>query len=276
MRTNLTALDQQPRRINTVLAIGGHDPGGGAGIQADIESITANGCHAATVITAITVQDSCNLNDLHPVHPRQLTAQAKAVLEDCRVSVIKIGLVGDSRLAKALISVLKRYPSIPVVFDPVLATGGGNDLANDELLEIIRQQLLPLCSLVTPNSPEARRLCGSTDLSLDECAQNLLAKGTQSVLITGTHEKTTHVLNRLYDRKGLLETTEWERLPGEYHGSGCTLAAAIAAALAHGLPLIDAVRQAQRYSWESLKHGFKIGRCQSLPNRLYRLERAPQ
>lgn len=270
----LPGMHTPPHTLPMVLAIGGHDPGGGAGIQADIESITANGCHPATVITCLTVQDSCNLSSLHPLKPAQMIAQAEAVLADCRVDAIKIGLIGDPLLAQALASLLKKHQGIPVVFDPVLATGGGNDLASDRLLEIIRNELLPYCSLITPNSPEARRLCGA-DLPLDECARTLLAGGVKSVLITGSHEQTSTVSNRLYDDSGLLDESHWERLPGEYHGSGCTLAAAITAGVARGCSLLEAVRQGQSYSWESLKQGFRNGRCQSLPNRLYKLGRPP-
>lgn len=255
-----------------VLAIGGHDPGGGAGIQADIESIAANGCHAATVVTCLTVQDSCNLSALHPMPAGSVTAQAEAVLADCRVATIKIGLIGDAAIAAALVSLLKSYPEIPVVFDPVLAAGGGRDLANRILLEIIGNQLLPLCSLITPNSPEARRLCHA-DLPLEDAAQKLLAKGAKAVLITGTHEQTQKVTNLLYDTSGLLDASHWERLPGEYHGSGCTLTSAIAAGLAHGLPLLEAVRQGQAYSWQSLQQGFRSGRCQALPNRLFEIRK---
>jgi hydroxymethylpyrimidine/phosphomethylpyrimidine kinase len=264
------------RSLNTVLAIGGHDPGGGAGIQADIESIVANGCHAATAVTALTVQDSCNLTELHPVAPARLIDQIEAIFGDCRVAAVKIGLIGDPSLAKSLVELLKTHRNIPLVFDPVLATGGGDDLTSQELLEILRIELLPLCSLITPNSLEARRLCGGAELSLDDCAQELIEFGARSVLITGAHEMTSRVCNRLYDKHGLLDASEWERLPGEYHGSGCTLAAAIAAALAQGAPLIEAVRQGQRFSWRSLEQGIQVGRCQFLPDRLYRLGRKGQ
>jgi hydroxymethylpyrimidine/phosphomethylpyrimidine kinase len=256
-----------------VLAIGGHDPGGGAGIQADIESITANACHAATAISCLTVQDTCDVSRLIPVEPKQLVAQARAVLDDCRVNVIKIGLLGEPSLAQTLIALLEEYPDIPVILDPVLTAGGGSELANNQLLEIIRLRLLPLCTLITPNSLEARRLCGA-DLPLDDCARTLLSHGTKSVLITGTHEDSVEVSNRLYDHSGLLDRSSWERLAGSYHGSGCTLASAIAARLAQGDSLLDAVRRGQRYSWEALKHGYRTGRCQAIPNRLYPLRQA--
>ncbi|MGD8591108.1 MAG: hydroxymethylpyrimidine/phosphomethylpyrimidine kinase [Chromatiales bacterium] len=265
-------MNAERSQLPVVLAIGGHDPGGGAGIQADIESIAANGCHATTVVTCLTVQDSCNLSALHPVSPASVRAQIKAVMQDCPVRVIKIGLIGDPAIASDLAKFLHDHPQIPVVMDPVLAAGGGQNLATETLLDIIVDQLLPRCSLITPNSPEARRLCRS-DLSLELAARHLLEKGAKAVLITGTHEQTRQVSNRLYDVSGLLDSLEWERLPGEYHGSGCTLASAIAAGLGRGLPLREAVRQAQSFTWRSLQQGFRSGRCQTLPNRLHAIRR---
>jgi hydroxymethylpyrimidine/phosphomethylpyrimidine kinase len=209
---------------------------------------------------------------VQPVPADSVTAQAEAVLADCQVAVIKIGLIGDAVIAAALISLLQSRPEIPVVLDPVLTAGGGRDLANQTLLEIISNQLLPLCSLITPNSPEARRLCHA-DLPLEDAARKLLSKGAKAVLITGTHENTNQVTNRLYDRTGLLDASHWERLPGEYHGSGCTLTSAIAAGLARGLSLLEAVRKGQAYSWQSLQQGFHGGRCQALPNRLFAIRR---
>ncbi len=260
-------------RLPVVLAIGGHDPGGGAGIQADIEAIAANGCHATSVITCLTVQDSCNLESLTPMSPVQMLAQAETVLADQPVAAIKIGLIGDLAMAETLVYLLQEEPNIPVVLDPVLATGGGADLATDELLTYIREQLLPLCSLITPNSLEARRL-SERQGSPDSCARDLLEMGAKAVLITGTHEEEYEVTNRLYDFSGLLDTSSWERLPGEYHGSGCTLASAIAAELAQQHPLLQAVKQAQEYTWLALSNAFRSGNCQSLPDRLFALQRS--
>lgn len=257
------------RKLPVVLAIGGHDPGGGAGIQADIEAIGTNGCHCSTAITCLTLQDSCDVQAVMPLPAKQVIAQAESVLNDCQVSVIKIGLLGDAAIARATAELLQKHENIPVVLDPVLAAGGGTPLATESLLSTIRQQLLPLCTLITPNSPEARRLAPHEE-SLEQCARTLLKSGTEHVLITGTHEQSDRVTNRLYDKTGLLDQADWQRLPGEYHGSGCTLSAAIAANMASGTDLIEAVKNAQHYTWQSLLNGFRSGRCQSLPDRLQR------
>ncbi|VAX07854.1 Hydroxymethylpyrimidine phosphate kinase ThiD [hydrothermal vent metagenome] len=251
------------------LAIGGHDPCGGAGIQADIEAIAALGGHATSAITCLTVQDTLNVQQLIPVEPDLVIAQAKAVLDDLAVSTIKIGLIGSATLAQALAQLLAEHPSIPVVLDPVLAAGGGAVLADSELQRTMINHLLPRVNLLTPNSHEARHLAGTSNL--DECAQILLHHGCKQVLITGTHEEAPAVTNTLYSSDSASTSWEWERLPGEYHGSGCTLAAAIAALLAQGLSLTDAVRKGQEYTWQTLAHGQQPGRGQTLPSRLYRL-----
>ena len=255
-----------------VLAIGGHDPGGGAGIQADIEAIGANGCHPATALTCLTVQDSCNVSQLMPLDAEHLTAQCQAVLEDCTVSAIKIGLLGSSQAADGVIRLLKACPRIPVILDPVLAAGGGSELASEQLLEKIRDQLLPLCTLITPNTLEAVRLsAGGSSISLDQHAQILLQLGCGSVLITGTHDESDRkrVINRLYQADKQTLIRQYPRLPGEYHGSGCTLAAALAARIGRGESLENATQTALDYSWSCLQQGYRTGRCQSIPNRWF-------
>ncbi len=252
-----------------VLAIGGHDPVGGAGIQADIEAITAQGCHAATAVTCLTVQDTRNVRRLAPVDPELLAQQVEAVLADLPVAAIKIGLIGDAAIGRRLAELLDRQPGVPVVLDPVLAAGGGAALSDEELRHVLLKKLLPHTDVLTPNSREARDLAGTTPL--DDCARILLEAGCRQVLITGGHEQGAQVINGLYDPEGLRASWAWERLPGEYHGSGCTLAAAIAALLSRGLEPKVAAQAAQEYTWQALAHGYRLGRGQLLPNRLFRL-----
>ena len=272
-------MSNDAKNIPLVLAIGGHDPSGGAGIQADIEAIGMNRCHAATVTTCLTVQDSCNVIALHPVAPSIILAQAEAIFADSRVSAIKIGLLGSAEAATAVAELLRHHPEVPAVFDPVLAAGGGSDLAGESLIQTIQSQLLARCDLVTPNTHEARRLTNpSNDASLDDCAVGLLGYGAGAVLITGTHEQTQDgtITHRLYRPGHSVSQSAWQRLPGEFHGSGCTLAAAIAAHLARGDELEHAVQQGLQYTWLSLFHGFRSGRCQSTPDRLFPLSRGVQ
>jgi hydroxymethylpyrimidine/phosphomethylpyrimidine kinase len=250
-----------------ILSISGHDPIGGAGIQADIEAIVANGGQAATVITCLTVQDTIDVWSLQPVEPELLEQQARAVLEDLPVAAIKIGLTGSEGIAATIADLLREFPRIPVILDPVLAAGGGMELAGRTLVDTICDQLLPRVTLITPNSHEARRLSGEEELEL--CGQRLLALGCENVLITGTHEKGAEVENRLYTMDGSIHNWSWPRLEDSYHGSGCTLASAFAALFARGVPLVEALEQAQAYTWKSLYHARRPGRGQALPDRLH-------
>jgi len=260
-----------------VMTLAGNDPTGGAGIAADIETLISLGCHPAPVITALTVQDTRNVRALLPVEADLVLAQARTVLADMPVAAIKIGVIGSADNAVALHTLLNACPHIPVILDPVLAAGGGTELASAELIAAIQTLLLPLTTVLTPNSLEARRLAPEAD-TLEACAMALLARGCRYVLITGGHETEpfTEVVNRLYGNNRLLETHRWPRLPHSYHGSGCTLAAAIAGLLAqsHELSPLDEsifsiVYRAQDYAWRSLQAGYRAGGGQWLPHRLY-------
>ena len=254
---------QQAKPI--VLCFSGHDPVGGAGIQADIEAITAQGAHAATVITALTVQDTINVQRIEPVTVDTLCEAANAVLKDLPIAAFKIGLLGSATIAQAVANIVRAHPGIPLVLDPVLAAGGGKDMSDDSLLEVIRNELLPLTTLLTPNSLEARRLGGKENLA--DCAQQLLSAGCRHVLITGTHEQTDKVRNTLYSGNDQ-KVFESERLPGEYHGSGCTLAASLAARLALGEEAVSACHHALAYTEQCLRRARSPGHGQSLPIRL--------
>jgi len=202
-----------------VLAIGGHDPSGGAGIQADIETLAANGCHALTLVTALTTQNTCRVSRVISQSGQQLEMQFRLLLEESRIAAIKIGLVGSAPMADTLGRLLSGYPDVPIVLDPVLASGGGTDLVDDTLPQALIDHLLPCCTLITPNSQEARKLSGEQDL--DACAHRLIGYGSATVLITGAHEPGAGVINRLYGLGGPLGSWEWPRLPHSYHGSGC-------------------------------------------------------
>lgn len=254
--------------VPVVLVLAGHDPSGGAGIQADNEAIASQGCHAACVVTCLTVQDTNNVQRLEPVPAELITQQAEALLADMSIAALKIGLLGSVPVVQAVQRILQQVPDVPVVFDPILAAGGGKRLANDALLAAIRECLLPLTTLLTPNVPEAARLATHGE-TLDAYALSLLEQGCGHVLLTGTHADTVQVENALYGAGKRLRTWTWERLPETYHGSGCTLASACAANLAKGMDISKAVAVAQAYTWGSLQAGRKLGRGQWLPNRLY-------
>jgi hydroxymethylpyrimidine/phosphomethylpyrimidine kinase len=256
-----------------VLTFAASDPSGGAGIQADLMTLSSMGCHPLSVVTAITVQDTLGVEAVYPLDSEWVEDQARAVLEDMPVAAFKIGLVGSVENISVIAEIVSDYPDIPLVLDPVLASGRGDELATEEMLEAIRELLLPQTTVLTPNSMEARRLAEEEEdedvPDLPSCAQRLISLGCEYVLVTGTHENTPKVINTLYGENGQVRSDRWDRLPGSYHGSGCTLASAVAANLANGLDVADAVRDAQEYTWQSLANGFRPGMGQHIPDRFF-------
>lgn len=254
------------KRLPVVLAIGGHDPSGGAGIQADIETISALGAHPVTAITALTVQDTVDVRSLHPIEPGLVSEQIRCVLNDIGADVIKIGLLGSTLVADVVARVLDDYPSIPLVFDPVLAAGGGSQLSDSELRQEIRERILPRALLATPNSPEAVRLSGAA--GADQAAEKIMELGCDHVLITGGHDDGDEIINRYYGPDDGQDHWAWPRLAGEYHGSGCTLASACATLLARGLPMKMALRLGQAFTHDALVQAHSAGHGQLLPRRV--------
>jgi len=255
-----------------VLTFAATDPSGGAGLQADVMTLASMGCHPLSVVTAATIQDTMGVEEIMALDAEWVVDQARCVLEDMPVTVFKIGVIGSIENITAIAEVVSDYPEIPLVLDPVLASGRGDELASDEMIAALRELLVPQTTIITPNSIEARRLVqeeGEDDIDLAECARRLLATGCEYVLITGTHQNTPQVINTLYGQEGVVRSDSWERLPGNFHGSGCTLAAAIAATIANGLSITDAVKDAQEYTWQTLKAAFRPGMGQYIPDRLF-------
>ncbi len=230
-----------------VLTFAASDPTGGAGLQADLLTLAALGCHPLSVVTALTVQDTRGVHSIDAVDAALVERQATALLAEMKVAAFKLGVLGSEANARAVAAIVASHPRVPLVVDPVLASGRGDPLASDALI-----------TLATPNSVEARRLGGE---------RALLDRGCRYVLVTGTHSETSDVVNTLYDTSGKVREDRWPRLPGSYHGSGCTLASACAANLAHGLAIGDAVRAAQEFTWQSLSAGFRPAGGQFIPYR---------
>ncbi len=250
-----------------VVCFSGHDPTGGAGIQADIETLTYFGCHPASVITCLTVQDSVNVRRLIPQKRADFLEQARVLLADLPVAVFKVGLLGNPVLAETVADLLDSHPGVPLVLDPVLAAGGGRTLADPSLLSIIKTRLIPRTTFLTPNTPEAFQLSDSNEP--EQAGWALRAAGCSHVLLTGTHEQENEklVINRWFSSDGM-QSWNWPRLPGSYHGSGCTLATAIAALLARGGHSLESVLfEAQQFTWHSLNQGYQAGQGQWFPAR---------
>ena len=252
-------------RKPNVLVIAGHDPSGGAGIHADIETIHALEGFAATLITGLTVQNSQNVFGFEMVGTDLLRRQADALLADMDFGAVKIGMTGSPAVVALIAEVLDRLPGVPVVLDPVLAAEAGGSLSEgDTLVSALIRDLLPRSRLITPNLEEALTLSGQP--GLHEAGPELVRQGTPATLITGSQDDTTDVHNHLFTGEGH-RSWSWPRLRGAFHGSGCTLASAIAMGLAEGRALEDALELAQRFVQTSLEHAWAAGRGQLIPDR---------
>ena len=238
------------------LSFAAADPTGGAGLQADVLTLAALGCHPLSVLTAVSVQDTHGVHRMHMLDAQLVAEQAQRLLDELPVAAFKIGVLGSAAGAAAIAAILAAHPHVPVVLDPVLASGRGDPLADAAVLAALRQHLLPLTAVLTPNTLEARALGGVADC---------IARGCKYVLLTGTHADTPEVVNTLHAAAGAVREDRWPRLPGSYHGSGCTLASAIAARLAHGDAVPEAARAAQDFTWRALERGFRPGSGQHLP-----------
>ena len=244
-----------------VLVCAGLDPSGGAGIQADIEAISAQGAHALPLVTALTVQDNNGVREVVPVDSGLLLRQAAVLAETIPIGAVKIGIPGNRENAEAIAAIVRilrtQRPGLPVVLDPVLASGRGDSLARGNALAALAP-LLAVATLLVPNLPEATALgIGKTGIELP-CPH---------VLVTGGHADGPDVVNRWLSATGTREW-RWPRLRGEFHGSGCTLASSIAARLALGDTMVRALELGQRYCDRTLAHAYAIAPGQRIPRRI--------
>lgn len=267
-------LPSQPTLPPVVMTLTGSDPTGGAGIQADILTLASLGCHPVSVITAVTVQDTAGISDFMVMEADLVNDQARYLLEDMPVMAFKAGLLGSVENVAIVAQLAADYPEVPLILDPVLPSGGSDEFADEDLIHAMRDILLPQVTLLTLNSIEARRLAANDPddedtLTLDGAAQRLLALGCEAVLINGTHENLREVVNILYTQDGTARSNHWERLPGSYHGAGSTLSSAIAGLMATGMPLEEAVSDAQEFTYQTLLNAYRPGMGQHIPDRLF-------
>lgn len=252
-----------------ILCIGGNDPTGGAGLAADTAAILSLGGHPAPIVSAVTTQDTHHAYAYHALPVTLIIEQARAILADMPVVAIKLGMLGEAEIIEAVHTILQDYPHIPVILDPVMQAGGGGKLTGPGYLDAMRDLLLPQCTLLTPNIPEACQLMPGTD-SIDATGMALIETGVSYSLITGADsQQGSTIVNRLYGSHGLIKRYEWPRLPGQYHGSGCTLASSCATLIAQGETATAAVRRAQSYTWHCLQGAYKAGSGQAIPDRLF-------
>jgi len=250
-----------------VLLFSGLDPTGGAGIQADIETITSLGAKPCSIITALTVQDTSAVHSVINIDSDVINQQARCLLNDIPIQCIKLGMIADEKIIRVIAAIIRDNPKISVVLDPIWSAGGGGALSNSSAYELLISELVPHATIITPNSLEARQLASGIQ-NLTKCAEYLLSTGCQSVLITGSHEHTHDVCNTLYKDNKIISKS-WPRLPNNYHGSGCTLSSSIAAFLALDQDLESAVTNAQQYTYNTLLNATQIGLGQLIPNRFF-------
>ncbi len=250
--------------MRNVLCCSGHDPTGGAGMQADIEAVAGQGCHALAALTTLTIQDTSNVSVLEAVSAAWLGRQLEVLLKDCPVAAIKFGLLG-SVLQLPVLSALLQECRVPVVIDPILRAGGGRQLLDEGFSQQLAAALFPHCTVLTPNAAEARRWTGCE--SLNDAGAALLRMGVQHVLITGGDEPGPIVRNQWHSAGGM-RVFERERIAGSFHGAGCTLAATIAARLALGDSVEQALVTAQDYVADTLRHARVVGRGRQVPRRI--------
>lgn len=256
-----------------VLVFAASDPSGGGGLQADLLTLASTGCHPLSVVTAVTVQDTSGVEAVQAIEAEWVADQARALLEDMPVDAFKLGALGSVENIAAIAEILSDYPDVPLILDPVVKPMRGAEHAADAMVQALRDLLLPQTTIATPNGHELKLLAGQDDdeseLSPADCAARLIEAGCEFVLATGTHDGVREIVNTLYGKAGVVRTDAWARLQGPFHGAGCTLASAIAAMLANGLELTDAVREAQDYTWNALRKAYRPGMGRFLPDRLF-------
>lgn len=242
--------------IANVLSIAGSDPSGGAGIQADIKAISANGAYAMAALTALTAQNTQGVTGLRFTPPEFIRAQIDAVFDDIRVDAVKIGMIGNAAGARAVADALERRARGPVALDPVMIAKGGASLLAPDAIEILRSRLLPLASALTPNLPEAARLLdapeATTRAEMAEQADALRALGPEAVLLKGGHLEGPDSPDLLVSAEGAVWLEGERRATANTHGTGCTLSSALAALLGRGLPIREAAARAKDYVAEAI------------------------
>lgn len=258
---------KEGRNVATVLVFAGLDPSGGAGMQADIQAISAAGAHPLPIVTALTVQDNQHVHAVYPVDASVLREQARALIEHgTRIDAVKIGIVGSAANAQVIADVITALRNarsdLPVVLDTVLASGHGDVLTKGDAVQALAP-LRRLATLLTPNLPEAKALAGVDDIKAQASA---LLNDAPHVLIKGGHGAGDTVVNAWFCANERRDW-QWPRMRGEYHGSGCTLASAIAARLAQRLPMEVALDRAQHYTQHCLENAFTIADGQLIPDR---------
>ncbi len=271
-----------------VLCFAAGDATGGGGLASDALTLASMGCHPLTVQTAALLRDTRSVDEVWPIDAEVVVSQARAVLEDIPVSAFKLGFCGSVENIAVIAEVLSDYPELPLVVEPALYAGGHWSEADDEIAAALAELILPQTTLLVAGRHEICRLAGVSAVEvemvedgdeddgesgdepgIDEALARLLAAGTEYILLTGGGEHGPQIVNTLVGHEGVVRTDAWPRLPGRFLGAGATLAAAAAAALAHDMALPEAVREAQEFTQQALRHAYRPGMGRALPDRFF-------
>ena len=243
----------------SVLTVAGYDGSGGAGIQADIKTISALGCYATSVLTALPIQNTCGVKSIYNIPVDAVSEQMNAVLEDILPDAIKIGMVHNNQLIHLISEKLSHFSGIPLVFDPVMLASSGQKLIEDHTLNTFIQRLIPLAHVITPNLDEAAVLAGMNIKTVEhmrKAGERIMLLGCKSVLLKGGHLNGNELTSLYFDQDGRVHTFTFKKIDtNNTHGTGCTLSSAIAAYIARGSSLLEAVEAGQEYVYKAILHG---------------------
>ncbi|WP_041656397.1 bifunctional hydroxymethylpyrimidine kinase/phosphomethylpyrimidine kinase [Azoarcus sp. KH32C] len=289
----------------SVLAFAASDATGGDGLQSDVLTLASMGCHPLSVLAAVIVRDTRGVEEVLALDSEAVAAQARALLEDIPVRAFKLGMVGSVENVAAIAEILSDYPDLPLVVAPSLGFVDGDESSGEDLLAGIAELVLPQTTVLVASrdevlqlaavAPDPERFAASegedeeddaelfgeedegggggeladADLSVEDAINHLLALGVRYILLTGTSEPGPQVVNVLVNSDGPVRTDAWDRLPERFLGAGSTLAAALAAALAHGMEVPEAAREAQEFTWQALSAAYRPGMGLALPDRLF-------
>ena len=246
----------------SVLAIAGFDGSGGAGIQADIKTISALGSYATTVLTALPVQNTQGVLNIYPIPIEAVGEQIEAIMDDIMPAAIKIGMVHTPELVATIAKTLEKYPKVPIVFDPVMVATSGHRLIEEATISALSKQLLPIATIITPNMDEAALLANIEVKTLEDmrfAGEYILGMGCNSVLMKGGHQETERITSLFFDlNEGCVPFESTKIRTNNTHGSGCSLSSAIATYLAQGETLFNAVASGQSYVHDAIDHGKNV------------------
>jgi hydroxymethylpyrimidine/phosphomethylpyrimidine kinase len=249
--------------MKRALTIAGSDSGGGAGIQADLKTFAANGVYGLSALTALTAQNTVGVQGVLDVPPDFITLQIESVVSDIGVDAVKTGMLSNSAAIEAIAAAVQRHHLAPLVVDPVMVAKGGDRLLADDARDALIRRLLPLATVVTPNLHEARVLCGAEITTVPQmrlAAETIYHMGPQYVVVKGGHlPEESDAIDVLYDGRDYLEFRSARLATHNDHGTGCTFSSAIAAGLAKGLPVAEAVRAAKAYLTQVMRLSVELG-----------------